>query len=75
MDENDNEDKSHLNKKIVKEDKVKKINLTKNMEDIIFRDGLPYRGCFLVTEYCVEGDCSQPECHHCFPVKTVKNIK
>jgi hypothetical protein len=45
------------------------------MEDIIFRDGFPYRGCFLVTEYCVLGDCSQPECHHCFPVKNCKKHK
>ena len=22
-----------------------------------------------VTEWCVLGDCMQPECHHCFPIK------
>ena len=31
--------------------------------------GLPQRGFFIITEWCVLGDCMQPECHHCFPVK------
>ena len=26
----------------------------------------------MVTEWCILGDCNQPECHHCFPVKNCK---
>ena len=26
----------------------------------------------MITEWCVLGDCNQPECHHCFPVKDCK---
>lgn len=39
------------------------------MKDIIFINNIPTRGGFMITEYCILGDCSQPECHHCFPVK------
>ena len=31
--------------------------------------GYPKRGLFIITEWCVLGDCTQPECHNCFPVK------
>jgi len=44
--------------------------------DIKFIDGLPYRTngfiSFLISEWCVLGDCMQAECHHCFPVKDCK---
>ena len=26
----------------------------------------------MITEWCVLGDCMQPECHHCYPVKNCK---
>ena len=45
------------------------------MNSITFRNGFPYRGCFLISEYCVLGDCSQIECHHCFPVKNCPKHK
>ena len=42
------------------------------MDKIKFLKGIPYRGFFMITEWCVLGDCMQPECHHCFPVKNCK---
>lgn len=42
------------------------------MENVFFKNGNPYRGFFAITEWCVLGDCSQPECHHCFHVKGCK---
>lgn len=42
------------------------------MNQIRFEKGIPYRGFFRITEWCVLGDCNQPECHHCFPVKDCK---
>ena len=39
------------------------------MLDYIFVNGKPIRGIFMITDWCILGDCSQPECHHCFPVK------
>ena len=44
----------------------------KLMNTVTFRNGIPYRNCFMITEYCMLGDCSQIECHHCFPVKDCK---
>ena len=40
-----------------------------------FENGFPMRGMFLITEWCVLGDCSQPECHHCFPVVNCQKHK
>lgn len=42
------------------------------MDNIRFENGIPYRGIFMITEWCVLGDCMQPECHHCYPVKNCK---
>ena len=42
------------------------------MDQIVFRNKIPYRGFFMITDWCVLGDCNQPECHHCFPVKNCK---
>lgn len=42
------------------------------MDKIRFIDNIPYRGFFMITEWCILGDCNQPECHHCFPVKGCK---
>ena len=38
------------------------------LNTVRFENGIPIRGMFRITEWCVLGDCSQPECHHCFPV-------
>ena len=38
------------------------------MNNVKFINNIPYRGFFMITEWCVLGDCIQPECHHCFPV-------
>ena len=44
--------------------------------NIIFKDGVPYRNygmySVLISEWCILGDCMQPECHHCYPVKDCK---
>ena len=42
------------------------------MDNIRFENGIPIRGLFMITEWCVLGDCMQPECHHCYPVKNCK---
>ena len=46
------------------------------MSDIYFINNIPYRGNkfikIMITEWCILGDCNQPECHHCFPVKGCK---
>jgi len=42
---------------------------------IRFENGIPMRGMFMIREWCVLGDCSQPECHHCFPVINCKKHK
>jgi len=42
------------------------------MDKVFFYRGLPRRGMFLITDWCVLGDCMQPECHHCYPVKNCK---
>ena len=43
------------------------------MEKIKFENGLAIRRfgaiSVIITEWCVLGDCMQPECHHCYPVK------
>lgn len=39
------------------------------------KDGQPMRGIFMITEFCILGDCWQPECHHCFPVKSCNKHK
>jgi len=44
--------------------------------NIVFNKGLPYRSyglySILISEWCILGDCMQPECHHCYPVKDCK---
>jgi len=42
------------------------------MKEIKFINGIPYRGFFMITNWCILGDCNQNECHHCFPVKNCK---
>ena len=44
------------------------------LNTVRFENGIPIRGMFMITEWCVLGDCSQPECHHCFPVVNCTNI-
>jgi len=50
-----------------------------NCSNIYFENRLPIRKkgliSFIITELCVLGDCYQPECHHCFPVKDCKKHK
>ena len=45
------------------------------MKKIKFFNKFPLRGYFMITEWCVLGDCMQPECHHCFPVNKCENMK
>ena len=40
--------------------------------NVVFKNNVPYRGLFVITEWCVLGDCNQPECHHCYHVKGCK---
>ena len=46
------------------------------MIKVYFKNNIPYRQIglisFIISEWCVLGDCYQPECHHCFPVKDCK---
>ena len=46
------------------------------MDNIKFYKKKPYRDYglikILISEWCILGDCNQPECHHCFPVKNCK---
>ena len=51
------------------------------MQNNIFftKNGCPMRGnkmiAFMITDFCILGDCWQPECHHCFPVKNCNKHK
>ena len=46
------------------------------MIKVYFKNNIPYRQIglisFIISEWCILGDCNQPECHHCFPVRGCK---
>jgi hypothetical protein len=49
-----------------------------NNVDILFNNkvktniDVKRNGIFIISEFCILGDCSQKECHNCFPVKGCK---